>query len=170
VSSAHGSTVDRFLNAKGYAISTVRGRSKGSGRAQAKGGGDVAGEWRRAAGARRRCPWAALRPSTRPQASAKRRGGACARDRGVKEGNRASSAASAGRGRRGCSGEIVEAPKCSKRRDIEQEFLLTVCRRRRRAQKRREGAGEGTWQRQRIGRRSGGRGAAPTGVGDENLQ
>jgi hypothetical protein len=32
------------------------------------------------------------RPSTRPQASAKRRGGACARDRGVKGGDRASSA------------------------------------------------------------------------------
>jgi hypothetical protein len=48
-------------------------------------------------------------------------------------------------------------------------FLLTVCRRRR-SQKRREGAGEGTWQRRRIGRRSGGRGAAHTGVGDGNLQ
>jgi hypothetical protein len=49
-------------------------------------------------------------------------------------------------------------------------FLLTACRRRRRAQKRREGVGEGTWQRRRIGRRSGGRGAAPTSVGNENLQ
>jgi transposase InsO family protein len=49
-------------------------------------------------------------------------------------------------------------------------FLLTVCRRRRRAQKRREGAGVGTWQRRRIGRRSGERGVAPTGVEDGNLQ
>jgi hypothetical protein len=46
-------------------------------------------------------------------------GGACARDRGVKEGNRASPAAGAGRGRRGYSSELVEAPKCSKRRDVE---------------------------------------------------
>jgi hypothetical protein len=48
-------------------------------------------------------------------------------------------------------------------------FLLTVCRRRR-AQKRREGAGEGTWQRRRIGQRSGEWGVAPTGVEDGNLQ
>jgi hypothetical protein len=64
----------------------------------------------------------------------------------------------------------VEVPKCSKRWDIEQGFLLTVCRRRRRAQKRRESAGEGTWQRRLIGRRSGGQGAAPSGVGDGILQ
>jgi hypothetical protein len=58
------------------------------------------------------------RPSTRPQASAKRRGGACARDRGAKGGDRASSAAGAGRGRRGCSGELVEALLCVKGREI----------------------------------------------------
>jgi hypothetical protein len=34
-------------------------------------------------------------------------------------------------------------------------FLLTACRGRRRAQKRREGAGGEAWQRRRIGRRSG---------------
>jgi hypothetical protein len=158
VSSAHGSTVDRPLNAKGYVIWAIHARSKGSGRVQAKGDGEHAGVRRRAEGLAGVAPGWHSQPSTRPQASANRRGGACARDRGVKEGNRASSVAGAGRGRRGCSGELVGAPKCSKRRDIEHGFLLTVCRRRRRAQKRREGAGEGTWQRRRIGRRSGGRG------------
>jgi hypothetical protein len=98
------------------------------------------------------------RPSTRPQASPKRRGGASARDRGVKGGDRASSAAGAGRGWRGCSGELVEAPKCTRERDIEQGFLLTVCRRRRRAQNEGKAPGEETWRRRRIGRRSGGRG------------
>jgi hypothetical protein len=68
------------------------------------------------------------RPLTRPQASTKHRGDACARDRGVKGGDRASLAAGAGRGRRGCSGELVEAPKSSRRRDNERGLLLTVQR------------------------------------------
>jgi hypothetical protein len=44
-------------------------------------------------------------------------------------GDRASSAAGTGRGRRGCSDELVEAPKCSGRRDIERGLSLTVRRR-----------------------------------------
>jgi hypothetical protein len=36
VSSAHGSTVDRPLNAKGYVIWAINARSKGSGHLQAK--------------------------------------------------------------------------------------------------------------------------------------
>jgi hypothetical protein len=53
----HGSTVDRPLKTKGYAIQSVRARSNGPGRTQAMGGGDVAGERRRATEARRRWPW-----------------------------------------------------------------------------------------------------------------
>jgi hypothetical protein len=49
VSSAHGSTVDRPLNAKGYVIWAIHARSKGSGRVQAKGDGEHAGVRRRAA-------------------------------------------------------------------------------------------------------------------------
>jgi hypothetical protein len=61
----HGSTVDRPFKTKGYAIRAARARSDGPGRVQAMGGGDVAGERRRAAGARRRWPWTAL-PATSP--------------------------------------------------------------------------------------------------------
>jgi hypothetical protein len=50
----HKPTVDRPLNAKRYAILAIRARSNGPGRVQAMGGGDVAEERRRAAGARRR--------------------------------------------------------------------------------------------------------------------
>jgi hypothetical protein len=44
VSSAHGSTVDRAHNPKGYAILTVHAKSKGSGRVRARCGGGVAGD------------------------------------------------------------------------------------------------------------------------------
>jgi hypothetical protein len=69
------------------------------------------------------------RPSTRPQASAKRRGGACARDRGVKGGDCASPAAGTGRGRSGRSGELVGTLLCTKGREKGPSLLLTVaCR------------------------------------------
>jgi hypothetical protein len=63
VRSVHGSTVDRPFKTKGYAILAIRTRSNGPGRMQAMGGGDVAGEQRRAAGARRCWPWPAF-PAT----------------------------------------------------------------------------------------------------------
>jgi hypothetical protein len=43
-----GSTIDRTHNPKGYVIWAVHARSKGSGRLQAKGGGEHAGVQRRA--------------------------------------------------------------------------------------------------------------------------
>jgi hypothetical protein len=95
------------------------------------------------------------RPPFRPRVGAKRSASACARDQGVKGADRASPAAGTGRGQRGYSGELGEALLCVKRRGIGQGFLLTACRRRRRAQKRREGVGGGTWQRRWIGRCSG---------------
>jgi hypothetical protein len=95
------------------------------------------------------------RPPFRPRVGAKHGAGVCARDQEVKGGDRASPAAGTGRGRRGYSGELGEVLLCMKGRGIGQGLLLTACRRRRRAQKRREGAGEGTWQRRRSGRRSG---------------
>jgi hypothetical protein len=74
VSSAHGSPVDRPLNAKGYAIWAVHARSKGSGRLQAKATAstpECGGARRGLAGV---APRRRSRPSTRPQVSAKRRG------------------------------------------------------------------------------------------------
>jgi hypothetical protein len=94
------------------------------------------------------------RPPSRPRVGAKCSAGACARDQGVRGGDRASPATGTGRGRHSYSGELGEALLCMKRRRIGQGFLLTACRRRRRAQKRGEGAGGETWQRQRVGRRS----------------
>jgi hypothetical protein len=44
VGEVHKPTVDRSLNAKGYAIRTVRARSDGPGRVHAMGGGGVAGD------------------------------------------------------------------------------------------------------------------------------
>jgi hypothetical protein len=70
-------------------------------------------------------------------------------------GDRASPAAGTVRGRCGHSGELGETLLCAKQRGIGQGFFLTACRGRRRAQKRREGAGGEAWQRRRIGRRSG---------------
>jgi hypothetical protein len=95
------------------------------------------------------------RPPSRPRVGAKCSAGACARDQGVRGGDRASPAAGTRRGRRGYSGELREALLCVKGRGIGQGFLLIACRGRKRAQKRREGAGGETWQRRRIGRRSG---------------
>jgi hypothetical protein len=102
-------------------------------------------------------PGRRFRPSTRPHASAKRRGGACARDRGVKGGDRASSAAGTGRGRRGCSGELVETLLCVKGREIGRGLMLTTACRTSSdggSGKRSEGAGP---RRRRSRRRSGGR-------------
>jgi hypothetical protein len=95
------------------------------------------------------------RPPLRPRAGAKRSAGACARDQGVKGGDRASPAAGTGRGRRGCSGELVEALLCVKGREIGQGLLLTVKRWSGRARRRRGSNGGGAWQRRQDGRRSG---------------
>jgi hypothetical protein len=59
----HGSTVDRPFKTKGYAIRAIRARSDGPGRSRAGCGGEHAGVRRRAAGACRRCAWAAF-PAT----------------------------------------------------------------------------------------------------------
>jgi hypothetical protein len=61
------------------------------------------------------------------------------------------SAAGTKRGRRGCSGELVEAPKCTRQRDIERGLSLTVRKRRRRARKQSGCAGEEARQRRRTG-------------------
>jgi hypothetical protein len=68
------------------------------------------------------------RPPLRPRASAKRRGGACARDRGVKGGDCASPAADIGRGRSGHSGELAGTPLCVKGRKIGRGLMFTVQR------------------------------------------
>jgi hypothetical protein len=75
------------------------------------------------------------RPLTRPQDSSKRRGNACACDRGVKGGDCASPAAGAGRGRSGRSGELVSALLCTKGRGNGLGLLLTVQRRSGRARR-----------------------------------
>jgi hypothetical protein len=120
VSSAHGSMVDRPFNTKGYAIRVARAISDGPGRTRAGCGGNVTGVWRRAARARRRCAWAAF-PATNTTT-----GDACAHDRGVKGGDRASPAADAGWGWSGRSGELVSAPKCARRRETGRGLMLTV--------------------------------------------
>jgi hypothetical protein len=117
VRSAHGSTVDRPLKTKGYAIRVVHARSKGPGRVRAGCGGEHAGVRRRAAELAGIAPGRRSRPSTRPQASAKRRGDACAHDRGVKGGDRASSTTGAGRGQSDRSGELVSTPLGTERRE-----------------------------------------------------
>jgi hypothetical protein len=89
------------------------------------------------------------------RAGAKRSEGAFARGRGVRGGARAPWMAGTGRGRRGRSGELVSAPKCTRRREIERGILLTVRRRGRRARRRRGCDGGGAWQQRRVGRRSG---------------
>jgi hypothetical protein len=85
-------------------------------------------------------------------------------------GDRASSAAGTGMGRRGRSSELVSGPRCTRRREFERGLLLTVRRRSKRARKRRGCAGGDAWQRRRIGAALRcGRGVAPTGAGDEIL-
>jgi hypothetical protein len=131
---------------------------------------DAAASTPKCGGARRElagvAPGRRSRPLTRPQDSTKRRGDACTRDRGVKGSDRASPAAGARRGRRGCSGELVEAPKCARRRETGRGLMLTVRKRRRRARKRRGCDGGGAWQQRRGGRHSGVIGdAAPTALG-----
>jgi hypothetical protein len=93
-----------------------------------EGGGGVAGERRRAAGARRCWPWTALRPPLRPRVGAKRSAGACARDQGVRGCDRASPAVGTGRGQRGCSGELAGTLLCVKGREIGRGLMLTVQR------------------------------------------
>jgi hypothetical protein len=104
---------------------------------------DVCTRWAAAAspecgGARRELagvgPGRRSRPPFQPRVGAKRIAGVCARDQGVKGGDRASPAAGTGRGRRGYSGELGEALLCVKGRGIGQGLLLTAYRRRRRAQ------------------------------------
>jgi hypothetical protein len=101
---------------------------------------DAAASTPECGGARRElagvAPGRRSRPLTRPLDSTKRRGDACARDRGVKGGDRASPAAGAGRGRSGRSGELASAPKCARRRETGRGLMLTVRKRRRRARKR----------------------------------
>jgi hypothetical protein len=91
------------------------------------------------------------RPLTRPQDRTKRRGDACARDRGVKGGDRASPATDARRGRSGRSDELVSPPKCTRRRETRWGLILTVRKRRRRARKRRGCDGGRAWQRRWVG-------------------
>jgi hypothetical protein len=132
---AHGSTVDRtegvspgFDQRRGSAIQRLRTHaSGGSGgvhrRAAARGGGSPASPLDSAPGHH----LVHELVSFVAEAHAHVTGGS--------GGDRASSAASTGRGRRGCSGELVEAPKCSGRRDIERGLSLTVQRRGRRARR-----------------------------------
>jgi hypothetical protein len=109
---------------------------------------DAAASTPECSGARRElagvAPGRRSRPLTRPQDSTKRRGDACARDRGVKGGVCASPAAGGGRGRSGRSGELVSAPKCARRRETWRGLMLTVRKRRRRARKRRGCDGGGS--------------------------
>jgi hypothetical protein len=142
---------------KGYAILAIRARSNGPGRVQAR----AAAASPERGGARRELagvdPRRRSRPPLRPRAGAKRSAGTCARDQGVKGGDRASPAASTGRGRRGCSGELVEALLCVKGREIGRGLKLTVACRMSSdggSGKRSEGAGP---RRRRSRRRSGGR-------------
>jgi hypothetical protein len=80
-------------------------------------------------------PGRCSRPLARPQDSSKRRGDACARDRGVKGGDCASPAAGAGRGRSGRSGELASALLCTKGRGNGLGLLLTIQRRSGRARR-----------------------------------
>jgi hypothetical protein len=100
---------------------------------------DAAASTPECGGARRElagvAPGRRSRPLTRPQDSSKRRGDACARDRGVKGGDCASPAAGAGRGRSGRSGELVSALLCTKGRGNGLGLLLTVQRRSGRARR-----------------------------------
>jgi hypothetical protein len=95
---------------------------------------DAAASMPECGGARRElagvAPGRRSRPLTRPHDSTKHRGDACARDRGVREGDRASPAAGAGRGRSGRSDELVSAPKCTRRRETGRGLMLTVRKRR----------------------------------------
>jgi hypothetical protein len=113
---------------KGYAILAIRARSNGPGGVQAR----AAAASPERGGARWELagvgPGRRSRPPLRPRAGAKRSAGACARDQGVKGGDRASPAAGTGRGQRGCSSELVEVLLCVKGREIGQGLMLTVQR------------------------------------------
>jgi hypothetical protein len=104
-------------------------------------------------------PGRRFRPPSQPRAGAKRRGGSCARDRGVYGSDCASPAAGTGRGRSGRSGELAVTLLCTKGREIRRGILLTAHRGRRRAHGQRGGGSEGTRRRRRLGRRSGELGA-----------
>jgi hypothetical protein len=109
------------------------------------------------------------RPLTRLQDSSKRRGVACARDRGVKGGDCASPVAGAGRGRSGRSGELVSVVHKRKRKrsgviahSSKERRASSKVKKMRRRRSLATAAG-------RAALRCG-RGVAPTGPGDENLQ
>jgi hypothetical protein len=104
-------------------------------------------------------PGRRFRPPSQPRAGAKRRGGSCARDRGVYGSDCASPAAGTGRGRSGRSGELAVTLLCIKGREIGRGILLTAHRGRRRAHGQRGGGSEGTRRRRWLGRRSGELGA-----------
>jgi hypothetical protein len=137
VSPTHGSTVDRPHNPKGYAILSVRARSNGPDLVHAGVAANTPGRKtarRRLAGV---VPRQCSRPPIHPRADALRSRNTRARDRGLRGNARAPMTAGAGRGRGGRSGELVSAPKCTRRREIERGLLLTVRRRGRRARRRR---------------------------------
>jgi hypothetical protein len=157
VVAVYRSTVDRPHKMKGYAISSVHRRLDGRECVQA----GVAVDSPECGGARRKlagvAPGQRSWPSLGPRAGAFRSGGACARDRGVRGDDRASSAASTGRGRSGRSGELVSALLRSKGRGNGLGLLLTVACRTDSdggSGKRSEGAGS---RRRRSRRRSDGR-------------
>jgi hypothetical protein len=111
------------------------------------------------------------RPPLRPQAGAKRCGGTCARDRGVYGGYCASPAASTRGGRSGHSGELASTLLCVKRREnwagdiAHSSKVKRASSRVKKIQRRRSLATAAGRAALRCGR-----GAAPMGSGDENLQ
>jgi hypothetical protein len=159
---AHGSTVDRPHNPKGYAILSVHARSNGPDPVHAGAAANTPGKKtarQHAEATHLVVPRQSTRLPIRPRADALHSRNTHARDRGVQGVDRASSVAGTRRGRRGRSGEIVSAPKCTRRREFEWGLLLTVRRRGRRARRRRGCDGGEAWQRRRVGRRSGAVGA-----------
>jgi hypothetical protein len=144
---------------KGYLIWAIRARSDGPGRARvgaAASTTECGGARQGLAGA---SPRRRSRPSLRPRVGATCCAGACARDHGVRGGDRASPAAGIVRGRRGYSGEPGETMPCAKQRGNGRGFLLTACGGSRRAHGRRRGGSRGARRRRRLGRRSGELGA-----------
>jgi hypothetical protein len=133
---AHGSTMDRtegvspgFDQRRGSAIQRPRTRASGSGggvrrRAAARGGGSPASPLDSAPSHHFVHELVHFVAEVRAHVEG-----------GVLGVDRASSAAGTERGRRGRSGELVSAPKCSRRREIECGILLTVRRRGRRARR-----------------------------------
>jgi hypothetical protein len=126
VSSAHGSTVDRPHNPKGYAIASVHAKSHGPGRLQATGGGEHVGVRRRAAEGSPARPYLAAQDAK-----------SCARGLYSKLGStraslagqgvaRASTTAGTGRGRVRLAGEAVGWLKSARKEKRAGETLLTT--------------------------------------------